>query len=242
VIVCVTGGKGGPGATVLAANLAVAVARRGKRCLLVDLDPFGGDLGAYLGPERLDPRRGLLPLLKLERADVAPEAVERESQEVTSGLLVLLGSLRPAADLLVGRTSDVLRSADRVADFVVADLGRTVPSPALDGLSQARIVFLAARADLQGALGAERALSLIGKQAPVRIVATRVRRRRIADVTELAEALGRPVAASMPELKVPVRVNQRRRLRRALDQLTAELDEAPPVAESGRGELREVVA
>lgn len=242
MIVCVTGGKGGPGATVLAANLGLAVARTGKRCLLVDLDPFGGDLGAYLGPERLDPRRGLLPLLKLERAAVAREAVERESQEVSSGLMVLLGSLRPAADLLVGRTADVFRSADRVADVVVADLGRTVPSPALDGLSQARIVLLAAHADLQGALAAERALSLIGKQAPIRIVATRVRRRRVADVTELAEALGRPIAASIPELKIPVRVNQRPRFRRALDQLTAELDEAPAVTESGRGELQEVVA
>ena len=122
MIVCVTGGKGGPGATVLAANLALAWSRTQRSCLLVDLDPFGGDVGAYLDPALLDPRKGLLPLLKLERNGVSPEAVKREVQQVTPGLNVLLGSLRPACDLLSGRVSEVLRSAHRIADVVVADL------------------------------------------------------------------------------------------------------------------------
>jgi MinD-like ATPase involved in chromosome partitioning or flagellar assembly len=243
VILGVTGGKGGPGATVLAANLAIAMARMGKQCLLVDLDPTGGDIGAYLGPERLDPKRGLLPLLKLERSAIACEAVKRESQEVAPGLTVLLGSLRPAADLLAGRTADVLRSADRTTDVVVADLGRSVPSsPMLDGLSEVDGLFLAARPDLQGALAAERALSLIGNEASVQVVAIKVRRRRAADVAELSEALGRPIVASVPELRTLVSLNQSRRLRRELARVIADLDEIEPAAERRPGGLQEVAA
>lgn len=243
MILGVTGGKGGPGATVLAANLAVAVARTGRRCLLVDLDPFGGDIGAYLGPERLDPKRGLLPLLKLERAAIACEAVERESQEVAPGLTVLLGSLRPAADLLAGRTVDLLCSADRTTDVVVADLGRSVPSsPVLDGLSEVDGLFVAARPDLQGALAAERTVAVIGEEASIQIVATKVRRRRAADVAELSEALGRPIVASVPDLKAPVNLKQSRRLRRELARVIAGLDEIEPAAERRPGGLQEVVA
>jgi cellulose biosynthesis protein BcsQ len=243
MIVCVTGGKGGPGATVLAANLALAWSRTQRSCLLVDLDPFGGDVGAYLDPALLDPRKGLLPLLKLERNGVSPEAVAREVQQVTPGLNVLLGSLRPACDLLSGRISEVLRSAHRIADVVVADLGRMAPeSPSLPGLHAADHIVVAARPDLQGALAVERALSVMEHQGPVGIVATRVRRRRLADVTELSQALGRPITATFPELRVAVAVNSRRRARRALAVQVETLGSKQSTAEQPLATVQEMAA
>lgn len=243
MIVCVTGGKGGPGATVLAANLAIALARAGKRCLLLDLDPFGGDVSAYIDPERLDPSRGLLPLLRLERAGIGSEALARESQTVAPGLSVLLGSLRPATDLITGRTADVLRAAQPTADVVVADLGRTVSdSPTLAGLLAADRCLLAARPDLQGALAAERALSVIDDEIPVEVVATRVGRRRAADVAELSEALGREIATSVPELRSPVSLTPKRHVRRALARMVQELSEEKPSAARTAAPVAEVAA
>ena len=51
--IAVCSGKGSPGTTFVAVNLAAASARAGEQVLLLDLDPAGGDL-CYLG---LDPRR-----------------------------------------------------------------------------------------------------------------------------------------------------------------------------------------
>ncbi len=243
MIVCITGGKGGPGTTVLATNLALTAATMGRSCLLVDLDPFGGDVGAYLNPEHLDPRRGLLPLLRLERAGVSPDALQRETQIVSPALTVLLGLLRPDPDLFDGRVVDLLRSAQSIAEVVVADLGRAfVGSPTLQALENADEIVVAARPDLQGALAAGRALSVLDQRHNSRVVATRVRKRRAADVTELAEALGRPIATSIPELKPPARPRGSRRLRRELSRLIEDLIGTEGAIEVAPGGVSAVVA
>ncbi|MGH2730225.1 MAG: hypothetical protein ACRDJI_06390 [Actinomycetota bacterium] len=241
MIVCVTGGKGGPGATVLAVNLALAFSESGRSCLLLDLDPWGGDIGVYLDPDRVDPCRGLLPLLKLERGDVTKGSIGRESQAIGGGLWVLLGLIRPAPDLLRGRIANLIEAARGVADVVVVDLGRAAPgSPSLEACALADRVLVTACADLQGALAAERALTLI--PGATELVATKVGRRRAADVVELAEALGRPIAASIPVLKSPVSSRRGRRLRRELSRLVT----GPPAVEQTvarhREDLTEVMA
>ncbi|MBC6456319.1 septum site-determining protein Ssd [Actinomadura sp. HBU206391] len=52
VTVCVTGGRGGAGASTLAAVLALTGMYSGLRTLLVDGDPLGGGLDLVLGQER----------------------------------------------------------------------------------------------------------------------------------------------------------------------------------------------
>jgi Mrp family chromosome partitioning ATPase len=235
VIIGVTSGKGGPGATVLAVNLAFELSQRDRDCLLVDLDPWGGDVGAYLDPERVDPRRGLLPLLKLERSAISEGAVERECQGITDHLSVLLGLIRPEPDLLRGRIQSLLRSARRVAEIVVVDLGRIVASsPSLEALPVTDCSQLAARPDLQGALAAERALALITGNTAV--VATHVRRRSAADVVELSDALGRQVVASIPYLRDPLPRRRTKRLRREISKLI----DSMPAREEVSDVLRQV--
>ncbi len=48
-IIAVAGAKGGVGASVIAANLGVLLARAGRRVMLADLDPAGPILPLYLG-------------------------------------------------------------------------------------------------------------------------------------------------------------------------------------------------
>lgn len=229
MIVVVTGGKGAPGATVLGLSIGRALVRSGRSTLLIDLDPCGGDMGAYLTPDDLDPRRGLLPLLQLERGAVAPEALARETQTVGPNLWLLLGMMRPAAGLLDGRVDDLLRGGTMLAEAVVVDIGRAVSgSPSMGALKHADRVLLAARPDLQGALAAERATSAIGQAHDATVVATRTRRRRQADVVELGEALNRPIAFSTPEVTSPVTgLPGGRRFDRAVDRVVAALGLEP---------------
>jgi hypothetical protein len=160
----------------------------------------------------------LLPLLKLGPAEGHNE-IERECQSISPHLSVLLGFMRPEPELLQGRIDGLLSSALRVAETVMVDLGRTEPgSPSLEVLSRSDHVLLAVRPDLQGALAAERALTITRGNPTV--VATQVRGRGVVDVVELAQALERPVAASIPHLRDPSSRRSHRRLLRELSKLS----------------------
>jgi MinD-like ATPase involved in chromosome partitioning or flagellar assembly len=198
-LVAVTGGKGGPGATTLAVGLASVWAAAGHSVLLVDLDPAGGDVAVHLPVS--DVRRGLAPLLGLPRLQLGPEAVVAESAQVTPTLRVLVGLARPdAAGLLHGDAAHTLLDAARRIpglELLVVDAGRLLPgsvAAAVVGLAEVRV--LAVRADLPGALAAQRALASTRHAAGMVPVAVGVQ--RPADVAELAEALGRPVAGAIP--------------------------------------------
>src|SRR5207244_4254134 len=72
-VVGVIGGCGGAGATLLAASLALAAARRPAGAMLIDLDPFGGGIDLLLG---LEDRPGLRwPDLADIGSRVSPEAL-----------------------------------------------------------------------------------------------------------------------------------------------------------------------
>jgi len=224
VIVCVTGGKGGPGATVLACGLAGSVARSGRSVLLIDADPWGGDAYSYLEPSELDPRRGLLPLLRLEHGPIAAPVIARETTTVAANFHVLLGLPRAAPKLLAGRLEQLAHASRELADVVVIDLGAALagsPSAPLVGLADK--VLLAARPDLQGALAAERALVTLGETLHVELVATRVRGTADADVVELSEALQCDIRLGVPESSrvQSVAISPQRAVRRALDRIAA---------------------
>jgi MinD-like ATPase involved in chromosome partitioning or flagellar assembly len=202
-LVVVTGGKGGPGATTLAVGLAGAWAAAGRSVLLVDADPAGGDVAAHLvvGPEAL--RRGVAPLAALGATPIDPGAVLAESTELTTGLRVLVGVHRADAGGLLSRRVGVAiaEAACRVpgVELVVVDPGRLLPgsvAAAVVGLAEVWVV--AVRADVPGALAAQRAFDAAAHAEGLRPVAVGVRRRSSADVAELAEALGRPVAGLIP--------------------------------------------
>jgi len=195
ILVC--SGKGSPGTTFVAVNLAAALARSDGETILLDLDPAGGDVCCYLG---LDPRRGLYPLLRMEGGVSQGERLLAEAEE-RSGFSVL-GGFPDASDLA---TPDVLRAALRAADgpdrTVVADIGR-VSATTAPVAAEAELVLVVVRADLVSMLGAERALRHLEaadtSRERVRIVVSVHERRRPADRAEVGEALRLPVLGAVP--------------------------------------------
>jgi MinD-like ATPase involved in chromosome partitioning or flagellar assembly len=198
-LVVVTGGKGGPGATTLAVGLASAWAAAGRSVLLADLDPAGGDVAAHLPVP--DVRRGVAPLLGLPVGQLDPAAIRAESTQVGWGLQVLVGLAGPDTGGLLRPEAVValLRAARGVAgvELLVVDPGRLLPgSVAAVTLGLAEVRVLAARADLPGALAAQRALAATQHAPVMMLVAVAVQ--RPADAAELAHALSRPLTGVIP--------------------------------------------
>jgi Mrp family chromosome partitioning ATPase len=198
-LVVVTGGKGGPGATTLAVGLAGAWAAAGRSVLLVDLDPAGGDIAAHLPVP--DVRRGVAPLLGLPTGRLDPAAVRAESIQVGWGLQVLVGLPGPDTGGLLrpDATLALLQAARGVPgiELLVVDPGRLLPGSVAAGmLGLAEVRVLAARADLPGALAAQRALAATQHAPVLAVVAVAVH--RPADAAELAHALGRPLTGVIP--------------------------------------------
>ena len=78
-VLAALGGRGGAGASVLAAGVSVAAARRGERCLLMDCDPVGGGLDLVLGTEASTGLRW--SELTVSGTRVAPGALRQALQE-----------------------------------------------------------------------------------------------------------------------------------------------------------------
>jgi Flp pilus assembly CpaE family ATPase len=189
-------GKGSPGATFLATNMAAAMGRIGMDVLLLDLDPAGGDVCCYLG---LDPRRGLYPLLRMEGIPTEPERLIAEAEE-RSGLLAMCGL--PEAELGSPETlAAVLRTAKLSGRTLIADIGRVSGANA-SLAAEADLVILVVRPDLVSVLGAERALRCLEEATVtgerVAAVICGLERRRPGDRAEVADALGLSVLGAVP--------------------------------------------
>jgi Flp pilus assembly CpaE family ATPase len=220
-------GKGSPGTSFVAVNVAAAMARAGEEPLLVDLDPAGGDLCCYLG---LDPRRGLYPLLRMEGTIPGPDRLLSEAEK-RSGFLAVCGFPQPS-DLA---SPDVFRAALKAARgfgrTVLADLGRVSEANGTVA-GEADRVILVVRPDLVSVLGAERALSGLAAAGVVReqisAVLSGIERRRPGDVAEVQEALGLPVLGAVfldrrgaRKALIAQAPAETRRLTRAFDALAA---------------------
>jgi secretion/DNA translocation related CpaE-like protein len=144
-LVGVVGGRGGAGASVLAAALAVTAVRTALRVLLVDADPYGGGLDLVLGGEEAAglrwpdlagttgrvngfalhdalPRVGELCVLSWDRGDILeipPDAVEAVVDGGRGGSDLVVVDLPRRPDEAVVR---VLQAADQVLLVVPAEV------------------------------------------------------------------------------------------------------------------------
>jgi secretion/DNA translocation related CpaE-like protein len=200
-VVAVLGGRGGAGASVLAAGLAVTAANLGRRALLIDADPLGGGLDLVLGweedrglrwPElagtsgRLDgntlvgalPGRGELALLSFDRQQQA--------------------TVPPAA------MTAVLEAGRHARDLVVVDLPRPLDPAAVVALQTADDGLLVVPAEVRAVTAAARVAAAATQHCGrLRLVVRGPSPGRLT-ADEISGSLRLPVAGTLrPELGLP---------------------------------------
>jgi pilus assembly protein CpaE len=118
-LITILGPKGGTGKTLVATNLAVALAQHDMNVALVDLDLQFGDIGLALG---LSPELTLYDLMKAG-APFDHEKVGQHMMRHSSGVQVLIAPTRPdqASSVSIDHIRDVYASLRTMVDAVIVD-------------------------------------------------------------------------------------------------------------------------
>ncbi len=215
-LVCVVGGRGGAGASTLAAALAVTAVRRGLATVLVDADPLGGGLDLVVGGEDLEGVRW--PDLAGARGRVATAALDDALPRI-DGLSLLSWDRGDVLAVPPEAMAAAVTAARRGRHLMVVDLPRR-PDPAAEvALAAARTTYLLVPAEVRATAAAARVAALVGPLTADLRVVVRGPAPSGLPAEVVAEVLGLPLAAEA----------------RAEPGLAAALERGDPPSLRGRG-------
>ena len=224
-MICIVGPKGGTGKTLAACNLAVALAQKGKRSIIVDLDLQFGDVGIAMGlsPDRtiydlarvggsLDPEKAEDFVTKHSsgtRALLAPSRPDQAGTVTVEFLRELYAALRARHDYVIvdtppGFTPEVIASIDVASDLLVIgmldalslkDTKLGLETLSLMGVPPERIRLVLNRADSSVGIKRSEAEAILGRKPDIFVPSDRQIPRATTDGQPIVVASGRSEAA-----------------------------------------------
>lgn len=230
-VVAVLGGRGGAGASVLAAAVSVSAAKAGNRSMLVDCDPLGGGIDLVLGAELKDGVRW--PDVRVQGGRVAMAALD-EALPIggpSDGPVALLSCDRDGLGPGPETIEAVLRAGVRAGRTVVCDLPR---EPGLCGqrvLAVADLVVMVVPAELRACVAASRVLDRLGDARSRARVLVRAPSPDGLGARDVAGSVGVPLLGWLPS---------DRRVARAVERGSFNLRRRGPLAAGARTVLREL--
>lgn len=209
-LICVLGSKGGVGKTVAASNLGAALATRGKRTVLIDLDLQFGDVALALG---LAPESTLFDLA-VSGGSLDSDKLDDFMLRHPSGLRVLAAPARP--DQAVSVTAQMLTTVYGILreeyDFVVVDTPPAFTSEVIATVDVATWICMVAMFDALSLkntrLGLD-TLELMGHPPEqVRVVLNRAGTNVGISDTDAVQILGRTPDVLVPsDREIPISIN-----------------------------------
>jgi secretion/DNA translocation related CpaE-like protein len=192
-VIGVIGGRGGAGASVLAAGLALTAVARGP-AWLIDLDPLGGGADAGLGAElRTGARWSDLGVLT---GRLSPAALRTAVPEVHG--VSVVATTHPAEEPAPEAVRTVVAAAGRGGGLVVLDLARHRTAARDAAIAALDDLLVVVPAEIRAMLATGRVLSGLGPSpATPRVVV-----RKTTDALPAQEVLhgvGLPFAGELPD-------------------------------------------
>lgn len=210
-VVTVFSPKGGTGKTVTASNLAAALAKQGRRTLLLDLDLQFGDAAIMLG---IEPDKTIYDLV------VAPGELDTEklagyTSSHPCGLDVLPAPIRPEDAELVteGKLARLLEVARASYDVIVVDTSPFFHGPMLATLDRTDLLLLLCGLDIPTIknvrLGLQTLELLSYPTERIRVILNRANTNVGLKRSEVEETLQTKVHVELPsDRAVPMAVNR----------------------------------
>jgi secretion/DNA translocation related CpaE-like protein len=198
-VIGVLAGRGGAGASVLAAGIALTAAARGEPAWLVDLDPLGGGSDAGLGAELSAGARW--PDLGVLAGRLSPAALRAAVPDVHG--VAVVATARSTGDLAPDAVRTVVAAASRGAGTVVLDLARHRTAARDEGIAAVGELLVVVPAEIRAVLAARKVIDGLGTtpvpaRAVVRTVAGALPAR------EVLRGVGLPLAGELAD-EIPVR-------------------------------------
>lgn len=192
-VIGVIGGRGGAGASVLAAGLALTAAERGP-AWLIDLDPLGGGADAGLGAElRIGARWGDLGVLT---GRLSPAALRSAVPEVHG--VSVVATTHPAEEPTPEAIRTVVSAAGRGGGFVVLDLARHRTAARDAAIAALDDLLVIIPAEIRAMLAAGRVLGGLGPTPAAPRVIVRMTTDAL-PAREVLRGVGLPFAGELPD-------------------------------------------
>jgi secretion/DNA translocation related CpaE-like protein len=196
-VVSVIGGRGGAGASVLAAAVAVRAHDDGSRVLLVDCDPLGGGLDLVVGAEQVEGLRW--PGLALGGGRVAASSLHEALPAAEHGApaLTVLSCDRHGPGPAPEAALAVVEAGRRAGDTVVCDLPRHLTDTAVTVLDASDLAVLVVPAEVRATAAASRVARQLAERGATVAVVVRGPSPGGLVGDDVAEALGLQVLISI---------------------------------------------
>jgi pilus assembly protein CpaE len=194
--------KGGAGTTLIAANLAYALAKRpGKRVLVIDLVRRFSDANLFLSDSA--PSATIVDLSRqIDRLD--QKLFDSSLMHISDSLHLLPGAGDPikAADVLPEHVERLFALARPRYDAVVLDGGTTIDATTLPALDKSETIFIVLTQMFPHLYAGKRLVEILTElgydKSKLSVIANRYDKNARIDGATLHEALGIPVAHTLP--------------------------------------------